>query len=136
MQLEISNSRISFEQYDGDPNDLISYREIERHIIFDIKLSENVRRKSRYVSGGRRTNPPAVVTYISVVSRYSVRIALLFVGLNDLDILSGDIQNIYVTAPNKEKVYCSVGPEFRSDKGKVMIITRALYGFKSAGAAF
>ena len=105
-------------------------------MIFDIKLSENFRRKARYVAGGHKTKPPAAVTYSSVVSRDSVRIALLLAGLNELDILCGDIQNAYLTAPNKEKVYCIAGPEFGSDQGKPMLITRALYGLKSAGAAF
>ena len=76
------------------------------------------------------------MTYSSVVSRDSVRIALLLAGINELDILCGDIQNNYLTAPNKEKVYCIAGPEFGSDEGKTIIITRALYGLKSAGAAF
>ena len=105
-------------------------------MIYDVKLSENFRRKARYVAGGHKTKPPAAVTYSSVVSRDSVRIALLLAGLNGLDILCGDIQNAYLTAPNKEKVYCIAGPEFGSDRGKTMIITRALYGLKKAGAAF
>ena len=105
-------------------------------MVFDVKLSENFRRKARYVAGGHTTKPPVAVTYSSVVSRDSVRITLLIAGLNQLDVLSGDIQNAYLTAPNKEKIYCIAGPEFRPDEGKVMLITRALYGLKSAGAAF
>ena len=56
--------------------------------------------------------------------------------MKDMDILSGNIHTAYLTTPYKEKVYCIAGPEFGSDKGKDMIITRALYGLKSAEAAF
>ena len=34
------------------------------------------------------------------------------------------------------KVWCRAGPEFGADEGKIMLITRALYGLKSSGAAF
>ena len=46
-------------------------------------------------SGGHVTDPPATTTYSSVVSRESVRIALLIAALNDLEVLSADIQNAY-----------------------------------------
>lgn len=74
-------------------------------MIFDIKLSEDFRRKARYISGGYMTKTAAAVIYESVVSGDSVRIVLLLAGLNDLDVLSGDIQNTYLTTPNKEKIY-------------------------------
>ena len=35
-----------------------------------------------------------------------------------------------------EKVWTVLGPEFGTDTGKSAIIVRALYGLKSAGAAF
>jgi hypothetical protein len=48
-----------------------------------------------------------------------------------------DIKNAYLTAPNKEKVYVVAGPEFGPElQGKTLIVVRALYGLKSAGAAF
>jgi hypothetical protein len=47
------------------------------------------------------------------------------------------MQNAYLTAPNKEKVYIIAGPEFGPELcGRIMLVTRALYGLKSAGAAF
>ena len=57
-------------------------------------------------------------------------------ALNDLDLLACDIKNAYLTADSREKVYVIAGPEFGSDKGKVMIVRKALYGLKSSGAAF
>ena len=47
----------------------------------------------RFVAGGHTTDPPATLTYSSVVSRDSVRIAFLKAALNDLNILSADIGN-------------------------------------------
>ena len=77
--------------FNGDPKSLIGYQQITGHIIFDIKLGENFRRKARYVADGHKTETPSHITYNSVVSRDSVRIILLIAALNDLDILCGDI---------------------------------------------
>ena len=75
--------------------------------------------------------------YSSVVSRDSVRIALTIAVLNDLEILACDIQNAYLTAPCREKVWTITGTEFGpEDCGKTMLVVRALYGLKSLGAAF
>ena len=136
IEQEMRNVRIAFEEYEGNPEELIGFQEIKCHMIFDVKLGENFRRKARYVAGGHATKTPASVTYSSVVSRDSVRLCLLLAALNGLDILSGDIQNAYLTAPNREKIWCRAGSEFGDDKGKVLIVVRALYGLKSAGAAF
>ena len=40
-----------------------------------------------------------------------------------------------MNAKCREKIWTKAGTEFGSDKGKVMIIIRALYGLKSSGAA-
>jgi hypothetical protein len=65
-----------------------------------------------------------------------MRLALTTVSLNDLEVKVGDVLNIYITAPVKEKVWTVLGPEFGHDAGKGAIIVRALYGLKNAGAAF
>jgi len=137
IEKEMKNVKIAFELYDGDVRSLIGYQEIRCHMIFDIKLSENFRRKARYVAGGHTTDTPSAITYSSVVSRDSVRICLLLAALNGLDILAGDIQNAYLTAPNREKIYTRAGLEFGQENvGKPYLIVRALYGLKSSGAAF
>ncbi|KAI2513193.1 hypothetical protein MHU86_1231 [Fragilaria crotonensis] len=82
------------------------------------------------------TETPASVTYASVVSRESVRIALTLAALNDLEVKTADIENAYLTAPVGEKIWCRLGPEFGADAGKKALIVRALYGLKSAGASF
>ena len=87
----------------NDEEKLIGYQKIRCHIIFDIKLGENFRRKARYVAGGHTTETPASLTYSSVVARDSVRIAFLLAALNGLDIKACDIQNAYLTADCREK---------------------------------
>ncbi len=82
------------------------------------------------------TKAPASITYASVVSRETVCIALLMAALNDLNVKVWDVLNAYITAPITEKVWTVLGPEFGSDAGKSAIIVHALYGLKSAGAAF
>ena len=74
------------------------------------------------VAGGQTTETPAVLTYSSVVSRYSVRIVLTIAAINDLNALSCDIQNAYLTAKCREKIWTQAGSKFSSDQGKVMII--------------
>ena len=130
---EMANVRIAFEEAESAP---IGHSKINVHLIFDVKLGENYRRKARLVAGGHVLDAPSSATYSSVVSRDSVRIALLVAALNGLDILACDIQNAYLTAPAREKVYIIAGDEFGSDKGKIFKVVRALYGLKSAGASF
>ena len=82
------------------------------------------------------TETPKCMTYSSVVSRETVRIALTIAALNDLQVKAGDIVNAYVTAPVSEKIWTVLGPEWGAQAGKRAIIVRALYGLKSSGAAF
>jgi len=88
------------------------------------------------VAGGHLTKAPATITYASVVSHETVHLALTFASLNDLKVKVGNVLNAYITAPVKEKVWTILGPEFGHDSGKSAVIVRALYGLKSAGAAF
>ena len=75
------------------------------------------------VADGHITEALAMLTYPSIVSKDSVRIALTIVALNDLTVLSCDIQIVYLTTKFREKIWTRAGPEFGSDQGKMMIIT-------------
>ncbi len=88
------------------------------------------------MAGGHRTEAPATITYASVVSCETAHLALTIASLNDLDVKVGDVLNAYITAPDKEKVWTILGPKFGHDAGRSAIIVCALYGLKSAGAAF
>ena len=54
------------------------------HMIFDMKMGEKFRRKSRFVANGHKTQTPVAITYSSLVSRDSVIIVLTILALNDL----------------------------------------------------
>ena len=82
------------------------------------------------------TKTPAVMTYTSIVSRETMRIALTIAALNDLEVKASDVQNAYLTAPCAERIYTRLGPEFGPDQDKLAVIVWALYGLKSAGASF
>ena len=114
---------------------LIGYTEIKCHMVFDVKM--DLTRKARLVAGGHMTDAPASLTYSSVVSRDSIRVAFLIAALNDLDVLACDIGNAYLNAPCREKIWflggAEVGAEFQ---GKVCGMVRALYGLKSSGASW
>ena len=101
---EMKNVRIAFEEYDSDVSTLVGYQKLDCHMIFDVKMGENFRRKARMVAGDHKTATPSSLTYSSVVSRDSVRIALTITTLNDLKVLACDIQNAYLTVPCREKI--------------------------------
>jgi Reverse transcriptase (RNA-dependent DNA polymerase) len=141
IRKEMSDVRIAFEECkEGtledikDRSKLVGYQQIKCHLIFDIKM--DFTRKARFVAGGHTTETPPSLTYSSVVSRESVRIALLISALHELDVCAADVGNAYLNAPCREKIFTIAGPEFQSEVGKVMIIKRALYGLKSSGAAW
>jgi hypothetical protein len=112
------------------------YQKITCHMIFDVKMGKNFRRKARFVVNGHKTKTSAAMTYSSVVSRDLVCIALTIAALNDLDIMACGIQNAYLTADCPEKCWTAFAPKFGSEAGLPMIIKKALYGLKSSGAAF
>jgi hypothetical protein len=103
-------------------------------MVFDIKMDFSW--KARFVAGGHTTEAPTSMTYSSVVSCESVRLAFLIATLNDIDIMSCDLENTYLNAKCQEKIWFEGRLECGKDKGKVLIIMRALYGLKSAGASW
>ena len=87
------------------------------------------------VAGGHTTEvPESLITYLSVVLRDSLRIALTIAALNGLKVMACNIQNAYLSADCREKIWTIAGPEFGSEAGTIFIVKKALYGLKSAGA--
>ena len=127
---EMTNSKVAFQVLETEEQPPVGYTEITCHLIFDVKM--DLTRKARYVAEGHLTDPPSSLTYASVVSRETVRIAFLIAAVNDLRILAGNIQNAYLNAYMIEKIYFRAGNEWKHNKGRVIIITRALYGLKSS----
>ena len=132
IEKEMKNNALAFEFRDGDEMP-VGHKHIDCHMVFDIK--SDLTRKARFVAGGHQTDPPKESIYSSVVTRDSVRIAFMLAALNDLDVLSADVQNAYLNALTNEKVYTTAGPEFGpANCGRPVLIVRALYGLKSSGA--
>ena len=134
IRKEMKNSRHAFKLLDRGDKAPVGFTEITCHLIFDLKL--DMTRKARYVAGGHLTDVPASMTYSSVVSRDTVRIGFLMAALNNLDVLAGDIQNAFLEAETKEKIFFYAGDEWKSDKDKVVVVIRALYGLKSSALQF
>ena len=135
IQKEMNDVRVAFHILDDDKAVPPGYQYMDCHLIFDIKF-DGFRFKARMVAGGHMVETPAFLTYASVVSRETVRIALTIAALHDLDVKAADVQNAYLTAPTTEKVWTTCGPEFGPDEGKKAIIVRALYGLKGSGASY
>jgi hypothetical protein len=108
---------------------------VKPYFVFDVKM--DLTRKARLVARGSMTEATKEETFASVVSRDTVRSFFLLAALNDLELLSCDIQNAYLAAPNKEKVWTKytdqLSPEY---DGKKAISAKALYGLRSSGRSF
>ena len=112
-----------------------TYQMIWCHMVYDVKM-ENFRHKAQFVAGGHMTEAPMTITYVSVVSHELVHITLTLAALNGLGVKTTDIENMYLTAPVNEKIWCTLGPKFGSDARKPTIVVHSLYGLKYAGATF
>jgi hypothetical protein len=73
----------------------IGYQKILCQMIFDVKM-EDFRQKARLVAGGHWTEAPATITYASVVSHETMRLALTIASMNDLEVKVRDVLNAYI----------------------------------------
>ncbi len=137
IEKEIRNVFPAFEFLKSDDDQVPpGFQFVETYFVFDDKM--DLTRKARLVARGSMTEATKEETFASVGSRDTVRLFFLLTALNDLDVLSCDIQNAaYLAAPNKEKVRTKftdqLGPEY---DGKKAIIAKALYGLHSSGRSF
>ena len=98
IKKEMTNVGIAFEILDEDKSAPVRLSKESGHLIFDVKM--DFTRKSRWILDGYQSADPVVSTYAGLVSRDSVHIALIYAGLNDIDVLATDIQNAYLQAPS------------------------------------
>ena len=85
---------------------------------------------------GHLVEIPDSMTYSTVVYRDPVKILLLAAALNVLEVKGANVQNAFLSVNNLENHWLRAGPEFGPEQGKVFNFVRALYGLKSASAAF
>ena len=129
------NVRVAFCLMNSGKSAPVGYQFIQCHGIWDFKL-DPFKQKFILVDGGHMIEALVSITYLSLVSRDGVRVALTIAFLLDLEVKADDIMNSYLTAPNSDKTWTVMGPEFVEDAGKKALIVRALYGKKSSGASF
>jgi len=80
---EMTNVSVAFEVLEEGEYVPVGWSKSTGHLIWDVKM--DFTRKCRWVKDGHRTPDPKVSNYAGVVSRDSVRIALTYDALNDLD---------------------------------------------------
>ena len=132
LRKEMYNVGVAFEILDEGTHAPHGWKRVTRHLIWDVKM--DFTRKAGWVLDGHKTPDPIGSTYAGVVSRESVRIALTYAALNDLDMFAADIWNAYLQAPSSQKDYIIFGPEFGVENIRwTALIHRALYGGKAAG---
>jgi len=90
----MKNVRIAFEKLEGVSEEKMRTGKVRSgyafcltHVIFNIKMNGAFTRKVRLVADGYKTRPPTSMTYSSIVSRDSVRIALTIASLNSLELI-------------------------------------------------
>ena len=123
----MKNVRVAFKEYHKSQGPVpLGYEQLDYHMIFDVEMNKNFHCKAQMVADGHKTETLASIAYSLVVSHNSVRIALTIAALNKLKIQACDIQNAYLTAPCQEKCWMISGLDFGSNKGKQMLVIRAL----------
>ena len=112
---EMTNVRVAFDILKYGDCAPIGHKQINCHLIYDVKR-ENFRRKARLVASGHMTDTPKFMTYLSVVGQETVRIALTIAALNNLQVRAGDVMNAYVIAPCSEKIWTVLGKNLEQTK--------------------
>jgi hypothetical protein len=92
------------------------YEFVETYFVFDIKM--DLSRKARLVARGNMTEATKEQTFASVVSRDTVRLFFLLAALNDLKLLSCDIQNAYLGRTKKRCGLSSLTSSDQSTMGR------------------
>ena len=113
---------------------LEDFKLIPYHFVFDVKF--DLRKKSRLVAGGNKTDPPREDLYSGVVDLMTVRIGHMIAKANKLLVCAADVGNAFLYGKTREKVFIIAGREFGTDAGRKMIIDGGLYGLKTSAARF
>ena len=98
---------VAFRILDENENLPVGYSKSSGHMVFDVKM--DFTRKARWVKDGHKTPNLDDSKYAGVVSKESIRIALTYAALHDVEVLAADIRNAYLQAPTSEKHYIICG---------------------------
>jgi hypothetical protein len=116
------------------------YQQVRCHTVFDVKTPDakypTGRLKARFVAGGNTVDTSGLDTYLSVMELQSVGLLLSIADANNMEVLSADIKNAYLSSPVQEKVYIRLGEEWGEHAGKVAYVKKAIYGLRTSPASF
>ena len=119
-----ANNSIEFdvrEEVEASPR---GYTYIMLYIIFDVNMDSRFTRKARFFSYEHKVDTTPPMMYASVVSSDSVLVVLIMEALNGLNVKCADVQNSYLNAKPKERVWLLSGKYF------VLLAIRDLYFLK------
>ena len=95
--------KVAFSRWDGGTLEearngkiLVGFQEIWCHMIFDIEMDSNFKRKARLVAGAHKTVAPTSITYSSVILRERVQLDFTITGLNELDMYMLRISQMHI----------------------------------------
>ena len=100
VENEMKNVSVALKILDENEAPPIGWTISIGHLVFDVKM--DFTRKARWVNYGHKTPDPEQPTFAGVVSRESVRIALTYAGLNNMQVMAADIKNAYLQALSSE----------------------------------
>ena len=80
------------------------------HFVFDVKHYGKF--KARLVADGHLTKEQTETIYSGAVSLRDLRLAMFLAELNNLQLWGADVENAYLQALTKEKLYIVTGPQF------------------------
>ena len=110
------------------------YKNIPPHMICGVKF--DVRRKARFVAGGRLTDDQGEDAYAGVIAPEAVRLGMFAAAHKNLQVAAADIGNAYLHAKTGEKLYTILGEESGSLSGVVIVFDKGLHGLRSSGVRF
>ena len=85
---------------------------------------------------GHLTREPVEPVHSGDVLLRSLRIVVLLTELNQLELWGTDIGNTYLETHTKEKLFIVAGPELDDLEGHILVMDKALYGTRTAGASW
>jgi Reverse transcriptase (RNA-dependent DNA polymerase). len=103
-------------------------------LVYDIK--SDLCYKARLVVQGHRVDPRGLSTRATVVKGILVRLLDVIAHHQGLQVLIGDVGNVFIQVFTKEKYYTHLGAEFGERAGMIAIIVCALYDLTTSAERY
>ena len=100
-------------------------------MIFDVK-QENLCRKARLVAGGHVVNSNMYESYSSVIQTRTICLLQTIAVSQNLQMITGDISNVFLQAPTRENIWTRAGKEFWERENCVIVLDKALYDLSTS----